>query len=87
MRLIDADELIVLEMAGIKFVPQDFIEDAPTIDPIRHALWVSDRSLGGHCSNCGMECGSIEFSDDYVVRPTWKYCPNCGARMDGGIEK
>lgn len=32
-RLIDADELIVMEYCGIKFVPKEFIDDAPTIIP------------------------------------------------------
>ena len=32
MRLIDADELIVMEYGGIKFVPKEFIDDAPTVD-------------------------------------------------------
>lgn len=34
MRLIDADELIVIEYGGIKFVPKEFIDDAPTIDAV-----------------------------------------------------
>lgn len=34
MRLIDADELIVMEFEGIRFVPEDFIRDAPTIDVV-----------------------------------------------------
>lgn len=35
MRLIDADELIVMECGGIKFVPKEFIDDAPTIEIVR----------------------------------------------------
>ena len=31
MRMIDADELIVMEYGGIKFVPKEFVDDAPTI--------------------------------------------------------
>lgn len=34
MKLIDADELIVMEFEGIRFVPEDFIKDAPTIDAV-----------------------------------------------------
>ena len=33
MRLIDADELIVFEY-GFKFVPKEFIDDAPTVDAV-----------------------------------------------------
>lgn len=34
MRLINADELIVMEYGGIRFVPVEFINDAPTIDAV-----------------------------------------------------
>lgn len=29
------------------------------------------------CSACG------EYFDEWDDRPTWKYCPNCGAKMEG----
>ena len=32
------------------------------------------------CSCCG------EYFDEWDDRPTWKYCPNCGARMKGVSE-
>lgn len=76
MRLIDADELIVMELAGIKFVPKEFIDDAPTIDaePAKHAYMLTDEDGNIECSNCGSsECWG-------------NYCMNCGARMDGGEE-
>lgn len=78
MRLIDADELIVIEYGGIKFVPKEFIDDAPTIDaePVRHGKWerYSARIAGWvKCSECGnMEpplCAS-------------SFCEHCGAKMD-----
>lgn len=78
MRLIDADELIVLELAGIKFVPQDFIDDAPTIDavPVRHGRWLYINSYPYEkCSICGETHDTVRCLDNY--------CPNCGARMDG----
>ena len=30
------------------------------------------------CSVCGFH------ADGADEKPTWKYCPNCGAKMDGG---
>lgn len=89
MRLIDADELLETLRENNAPYREDInraIIYAPTIDPVRHGKWVSDRSLGGHCSNCGIECGSVEWGDDYLIKPTWNYCPNCGAKMDGGEE-
>lgn len=95
MRLIDADELIVFDMAGIAFVPKEFIDDAPTIDaePVRHGRWVEEMNGSLHvtdewygrmfsCSECGSEMiGTLDYCP-------WNYCPNCGARMEteGGEE-
>lgn len=42
-------------------------------------LWLPDRIVGYICSNCGGE--AIEYVDDYFLPD---YCPNCGAKMDGG---
>ena len=55
------------------------IDNAPAADvaPVRHGRWVDngipDSILNG-CSVCGFTCGSSSFF----------YCPNCGAKMDGG---
>lgn len=64
------------------------LDDAPTVDaePVRHGKWIKsdypqhdDDSLyvyyNYHCSKCeGM-------ADDRRWLP--RYCPNCGAKMDG----
>lgn len=42
-------------------------------------LWLPDWIVGYMCSNCGGE--AIEYVDDYFLPD---YCPNCGAKMDGG---
>ena len=74
MRLIDADELIVMEYGGIKFIPKEFIDDATTIEERKKATWIEDgyRGLPCVCSYCGDE-GTRE----------WNFCPNCGADMRG----
>ena len=60
----------------------DMIEDAPAADvaPVVHSYWehkiTSDGENIGICHNC-----------KYPVSWFWeqaKYCPNCGAKMDGG---
>lgn len=91
MRLIDADELLkklneerIQYNADINY----FITNAPTVDaePVRYAVWLTDGSIGGHCSICGEECSAIEWdNDDLLIRPTWDYCPGCGAKIIGGI--
>lgn len=62
------------------------IEFAQTIDvaPVVHGRWIRVYSrpgvfkyLGWTCDQCGQRTGN-----EYA--PQWyKFCPNCGARMDG----
>lgn len=80
MKLIDADEL--MEIINYTFSKPPFsrktikhmIDMARTVDavPVRHAKLLNAYPYG-ECSNCG-----------YLIdiREEFKYCPNCGARMD-----
>ena len=57
------------------------IREMPAADvaPVVHGKW-GDNWIAGSmlvkCSVCGFDCGANSFS----------YCPNCGAKMDGGNE-
>lgn len=65
---------------------ENVIEKQPTVDaePVRHGKFVGteyDGYADGYpvyyewkCSQCG-----CVFEDE---EPTYKYCPNCGAKMD-----
>lgn len=88
MRLIDADE-IKLEKGffeNINNVPKFFewLGKQPTIDPVKHGRWEKDEKASKDhfeqifiCSNChNMEAWGWTEVD------TYKYCPNCGAKMD-----
>ena len=63
----------------------DIISEIPAADvaPVVHGRWVHDgrRIESGidwcHCSECGK-------SDNFCTRTN--YCPNCGAKMDGGAD-
>ena len=57
----------------------DVIETMPAVDaePVRHSKWVC-RTPG--VFSCG-ECLGLALGN----RPT-RYCPDCGARMDGEEE-
>ena len=89
-KLIDADSLKADFKPGRWYRGEeiiDEIEDATAIDaePVRRGRYIGteyDGYADGNpvfyewiCSEC--EC---VFEDD---KPTYKYCPNCGARMDG----
>ena len=60
------------------------VEEAPIVDaaPVQHGHWIHDGPAfkGGvdwyRCSVCGCR-DVVEWM---------KYCPNCGAKMDGGNE-
>ena len=78
MRLIDADALP--KYTGYALSADEVamaVENAPTIDPVRHGRWVvidaeEPRRYG--CSECKMLSWNLD-----------NYCPNCGAKM--GEEK
>ena len=90
-RYIDANNI---NLRGIAVFDQDFevlislsdvrkaLQTTPTADvqEIRHGRWISNE-LGGYkwayyCSECG-------WVDGYPFNDRHKYCPHCGAKMDG----
>ena len=64
------------------------INEAPSADvaPVRHAKWVLiDECVneGVYCSNCHKKIYRAEYANQKVKS---NFCPNCGAKMDGGNE-
>ena len=62
------------------------ILDIPAVDvtPVRHERWQYKRTTDDgfaivECTGCGDEAYAIS----YVVKSR-SFCPNCGAKMDGG---
>lgn len=57
---------------------RQILESLPAVDaqPVVHGRWLDKNEFT--CSECGYEwMTSAEY-------PGAKYCPNCGAKMDGG---
>ena len=93
MRLIDADGLIYglkIEFGefAMKFI-LTFINAQPTIDPVKQGHWIHVDELpsGGYfkCSECNRQ---IFLNFEWKVSfenpaDEYRYCPGCGARMDG----
>ena len=62
------------------------LREAPTIDvaPVRHGRWVSvPHKLAKVCSVCNRD-EPYKFAD--IDADVYDYCPNCGAKMDGGAD-
>ena len=63
----------------------EYAENLPAADvaPVRHGRWIdaypdiepNPMFMYGICSECGFEQGISKYLN---------YCPNCGAKMDGG---
>lgn len=54
-------------------------------EAVRHGRWkpyheadIGYDEYGVRCSNCGFEV------EDHEVKFVMRYCPKCGAKMDGG---
>ncbi len=67
--------------------PEEFAEylyELPTADvaPVVHGRWEPhDRAFGDNF----LVCSKCQFvSEDKATRRYYHYCPNCGAKMDGG---
>ena len=94
MRLIDADALIA--KAYIMQEPNGFIHSVvterqivkcPTIEaePVKHGRWV-DVGYKIRCSLCdrGVFLGTTDPVAHNYEKENFNYCPNCGAKMQGG---
>ena len=82
-RLIDANALMKDACAegAYGYVDAKQIAEAPTVDAVEvvHGRWRCHGDCGvTECSVCGWSIE--EYVGDYA------YCPNCGAKMDGGAE-
>ena len=84
-RYIDAEALIEQLTAEDRWVANKtyFVERincAPTIDaePVRHGRWVQMHGDEWICS----ECAHHVWTENGLEPPTWKYCDECGCRMD-----
>ncbi len=97
-RYIDAEKIKYTEyINGDVTVSKCLVEKIPTADvqEVRHGHWILLREseitgfnpefagrdpIGGYqCSNC-KEVAIFDCNDEFVLS---RYCPHCGAKMDG----
>ena len=96
MRLIDADRALEIVLDQGIAHPNAYhltnyatliLREAPTIEaePVRHGYWENangrPKTYIRKCSVCSKEAYFCGRGCSY------KYCPNCGEKMDGGADK
>ena len=71
------------EPRGIVTLHVSDIDAMPSADvtPVVHARWV--KPVPGDGDPCCSECKAKQLYLPYVGYFYSKYCPNCGAKMDG----
>ena len=96
MRLIDADALNLeyeVDMADDWKTAHEIaniVKYAPTIDaePVRRGKWIATEEYHGfddEVRNKALSCSVCRIAfriSDYTLIEDFRYCPNCGARMD-----
>lgn len=76
-------ELFQCGWAEIEAVQTDYIERLPAADvaPVVHGEWVTHYRSGTPAAK-----GYVSTCCDMWNNRKSDYCPNCGAKMDGGME-
>lgn len=81
-RYIDADALKnkLISSGAVGEFGQYLIDIQPAADvaPVVYAEWLENSFVSTACSNCGEK---FDIYDNEIIR--FRYCPNCGAKMDG----
>ena len=74
--LYDAD---AITMSGVKILNQFPVAD---VAPVRHGRWI-DKGEYAVCMECGGRSGT-QYDGVEPIPLMTQFCPNCGAKMDGG---
>ena len=48
---------------------------------VAHGRWERTEQYGFLCCS---KCKDVYVEDEWITDGKWGYCPNCGAKMDGG---
>ena len=65
-------------------------DDTIDAEPVRHGRWVPlsyDGYTNGYPVYDEWECSECHFACEGEGEPPLNYCPNCGAKMEGGANE
>lgn len=94
MRLVDADNLDIFFCDTVEECGE-MIANEPTVDavPVVHGRWIEpiwnpheEFESDFTCSVCDWGGTVCVCGKEQIGRKKVNYCPNCGAKMDGGSE-
>lgn len=66
-----------------------YLSEQPTVDAVEvvHGRWVGYHEADIGYDEYGVRCSNCNFEvEDHEVDFIMNYCPNCGAKMDGGAD-
>lgn len=74
-----AKRLLHIEYA---YAAEQLLDEIPAADvaPVVHGQWIEDHDYL-KCPECGV---MVKWDFTFFDIGNWNYCPNCGAKMDGG---
>ena len=64
-------DVVISDIKGMK---------AADVAKVRHRRWIP----AVHVGDCCYRCSECQFLRDTYLLDIGNYCPNCGAKMDGG---
>ena len=64
------------------YAAASLLDEVPKADvaPVVHGRWEMSEKYKGYCT-CSM-CHDCYLEPEWVDELHWRFCPNCGARMD-----
>lgn len=67
---------------AIKMISSSEYTPAADVAPVRHGRWI-DKGEYAVCTECGGRSGT-QYDGVEPIPLMTQFCPNCGAKMDGG---
>lgn len=70
---------------GVDAIDIEDVDAIPAADvaPVRHGRWVHEHISEGYAWVICSECEAVIHK--ILINKRLNYCPNCGAKMDGGM--